>query len=320
MSYEIYRTTAEQVIGATDAALQKNDGVDETLVAQFLDITDDYALNSLNMAEQLGLLAKKQSGDFIPKCPYAVYLITSDPQHKAAILRFVLEQYPPYKTFKFRVALTGNASEAANQTRAFYAISAHREEIQNTLINLGTYANSLVSEAAGRYRPVEGEADDYILMVEAVIQDRVTAELHVRRKMGSEAADWIDQREVFEPLVTAYQLLKSVKEDSKAPISHAGNAIESFLSQIANHYGVNIRGATGINAKAEQIANDSKLTKKHLNMLKYLGHVRNAADHGTDSEIGRAWEISQNTAIEYVHVAMSVITDIVAHLNGRFVV
>ena len=35
MPYEIYQTSAENVIAATDATLQKPEGVDETLVAGF---------------------------------------------------------------------------------------------------------------------------------------------------------------------------------------------------------------------------------------------------------------------------------------------
>lgn len=320
MSYEICRTTAEHVIGATDAALQKKDGANETFVAQFLDIPEDHALNALWMAEQLGLLSRNESGEFIPSLPYAVYLITSIREHKAAILRFVLEHYPPYKTFKTRLSLTGLAPEAANQAGAIHNITAHRDVILSTFTDLGTYARSLISEGAGLYRPAESEGADFLSLTAEVIQNRETVELHVRREMGSEATDWIDQTDVFDPMVTAYQRLASVEEDTRAPVVHAGNAIESFLSQIANHYGVNIHGATGINAKAEKLDQANHLATKHKFMLKYLGHVRNAADHGTDSEIGQAWEISKNTAIEYVHVAQSVIADVVAYLNGKFVV
>lgn len=320
MSFEIYRTTAEHVIGATDAALQKRDGVDESLVAQFLDITNAYARNALCMAEQLGLLSKDKAGEFSPSFPYAVYLITSVRQQKAAILRFVLEQYPPYKTFKYRLALTGLAPEAASQVRTLHNIQAHRDDILSAFTNLGTYANSLVSEGAGLFRPAEGKATDYLLVIGEVIQDRETAELHVRRRMGSEAADWVNQQEVFSPLVTAYQKAALSEEDSRAPIVYAANAMESFLSQLAAHHNVNIQNANGINAKAERLAQANHLVIKHKFMLKYLGHVRNAADHGVDQEIGKAWEISQNTAIEYIHVAQSVIADMVAYLKGRFVV
>lgn len=320
MSFEIYRTTAEHIIGATDAALQKKDGVDEALVAQFLGITDDYARNALCMAEQLGLLSRNEASKFVPLFPYAVYLITSVRQHKAAILRFVLEQYPPYKTFKSRLALTGLAPEAANQARALHNIQEHRDVILWTFVDLGTYANSLVSEGAGLFRPAEGEATDYLLVIEEAVQNREIVELHVRRRMGSEAAEWIDQQEVLSHLVTAYQRAGAADEDSRAPIVHAANAVESFLSHLAAHHNLNIQNAHGINAKADRLAQADCLKTKHKFMLKYLGHVRNAADHGVDQEIGQAWEISQTTAIEYVHVAQSVISDIVAYLSGSYIV
>ena len=38
MPFNMYRTTAEDIVGATDATLQKQDGADENLVADFLDI------------------------------------------------------------------------------------------------------------------------------------------------------------------------------------------------------------------------------------------------------------------------------------------
>jgi len=320
MSFEIYRTTAEHVIGATDAALQKREGVDSSLVARFLDIQSDYALRALEMAEQLGLLSRNNAGLFIPFFPYAVYLITSNRVQKAAILRFVLEQYPPYKTFKSRLALEELAPKAAMQAKALHNIQADRNDIVSTFINLGTYAGSLISEGAGLYRPAEGDPVDYLRIVEDVVQDRETAELHLTRRMGLEVVNWIDQQEVFNHLVIAYQRLTQIEEDPNAPIVHAANAVESLLSQLAAHYGVDIKNAYGINAKADRLSSENYLKTKHKFMLKYLGHVRNAADHGIDQEINHTWDISQNTAIEYVFVAQSVIIDLVAYLKGRFVV
>ena len=82
-----------------------------------------------------------------------------------------------------------------------------------------------------------------------------------------------------------------------------------------DNYGVNIQGANGINAKADRIAQNNHLTHKHKFMVKYLGHVRNATDHGTDAEIGQTREISKETAIKYVHVTQSVISAIVASVT-----
>lgn len=320
MPFEVYKTTAEHVIGATDAALQKPDGVDQQIVAGFLDTTVDNAHNALIMAEQLSLLKQVQAGHFITCSPCSIYLCTSVRENKAAVLRYVLEQYPPYKTFKIRLALNGLAGEAANQTRAIYEIDAHREVIVGTFTDLGTYAQSLISEGAGLYKPAESEPEKYLTIVNQAIHDRESTELFIRKRIGAQAADWVDAEQVMSNLVTAYQRAATAIEDPRAPIVHSANSIESFLTQLANHLNINIQGATGINAKAERLAQENQLTAKHKFMVKYLGHIRNAAEHGVDQEIGRQWQVSPNTAVEYVHVTLTVITDLVAGLSGDFIV
>jgi hypothetical protein len=288
---------------------------------QILDIPEvPNASNAIRMAEQLGLVASNRAGEYIPSFPFAVYLVTSELQHKAAIIRLVLEQYAPYKTFKTRLKISGLAPEAANQTRAIHNIASHRNEILSTFISLGTYTNSLISEGAGLYKVSENATVDYLSVINEIVQNRESAEQYVRRRMGVEAAEWVDQQEVLSHLVTAYQRAAFVGDDPRAPIVHAGNAVESFLVQVANHFTVNIQNAHGINAKADRIGQANNLTTKHKFMIKYLGHVRNAADHGVDQEINQAWDISQHTAIEYVYIAHSVIADMVAYVNNRYVI
>jgi len=320
MPINMYRTTAEDIVGATDATLQKQYGIDENLVADFLDIPVDNARNALGMAEQLGLIKLDHANQYLPAFPYAMYLVTSVLPHKAAILRLVLEPYPPYRNFKSRLRVTDNAQEAANQIRALYGINLHRNDIISTFVSLGTFTNSLITEGAGRYQAVQDEMPDYLSVVNEVIQDRESSDAYVRRRIGAEAENWVDYEQVLNPLVTAYQMAALAANDPRAPIVYAGNAIESFLAQVANQYGVNIVGANGINAKADRIAQANHLTEKHKFMIKYLGHIRNAADHGVDAAIGRAWEISEKTAVEYIYVAQSVISDIVAYINNRFIV
>lgn len=320
MPYEIYQASAENVIAATDAALQKPEGVDENLVSDFIDTTPAYARDALNMARELTLLRESQPGQFVPDAKCALYLCTAVRESKAAILRYILEQYEPYRTFKIRLELTGVVGEAANQTKALHNIAAHRQLISATFIDLGTYAQSLFSEGGGLYRARQDDPKVYLTILNQVIQDRETATLSVRKLLGSTAADWVDSTSVLENLITAYQRAAVAQIDSRAPIVHAANAVESFLVQVANYHGVNIQNAQGINAKADTIAQANHLLTKHKFMIKYLGHVRNAADHGVDAEIGVQWDVSPNTAIEYVHVAQSVISAIVKQLNGEFVV
>ncbi|MDF1551541.1 MAG: hypothetical protein P1P84_00700 [Deferrisomatales bacterium] len=320
MPYEIYQTSAENVIAATDAALQKQDGVDENLVSAFLDTTPPYARDALQMARELSLLREVQPGKFVPDAKCSLYLCTAIRDNKAAILRYVLEQYAPYSTFKARLELTGVVGEAANQTRALHNIDAHRQVISATFIDLGTYAQSLISEGGGLYKPRRDDPKEYLTILDQVIQDRETAVLEVSKLLGQEAVDWVDRPNVLDNLVTAYQRAASATDDSRAPIVHAGNAVESFLVQVAGYHGVVLQNANGINAKAEFISQANQLLSKHKFMLKYLGHIRNAADHGVDQEIGTQWAISPKTAVEYVHVAQSTVSAIVKHINGVFTV
>lgn len=321
MPFEVFTTTAEDVIGATDAVLQVKTGADENLVASFLDIPVDNARNALLMAEQLGLIQASNNGLYVPICPYAVYLVTGIIQQKAAILRLMLEQYDPYRVFKFRLEITNSVQEAANHVKALFNFQAHRGEIISTFISLGTYTNSLIAEGAGRYRISEGEVIPYFSIINDVVRERETAEAHVRRQLGNTSSNWINYQEVLTPLVTAYQRAATADVDPRAPILYAGNAIESFLDQLARNYGINLTGANGINAKAERISQAHRLVEKHKYIIKYLGHVRNATDHGIDQEIGQAWNVSRNTAIIYVHVAFSIISDILESVvNNNFVV
>ena len=149
MPYEIYQTSAENVIAATDATLQKPEGVNEILVSAFLDTTVPYARDALQMARELSLLKEPQPGLFMPDAKCGLYLCTAVRESKAAILRYMLEQYEPYRTFKARLELTGIVGEAANQTKALHNIGAHRQVIGATFTDLGTYAQSLISEGGG---------------------------------------------------------------------------------------------------------------------------------------------------------------------------
>ncbi|MEX0801814.1 MAG: hypothetical protein WD688_00575 [Candidatus Binatia bacterium] len=320
MPYEIYQTTAENVIAATDAALQKPEGVDETLITAFLNATPTIARDTLQMAKELSLLKEGQPDLFMPDAKCGLYLCTAERESKAAILRYILEQYEPYRTFKARLALTGVVGDAASQTKALHSIGAHHGIISGTFIDLGTYTRSLISEGGGLYKPRNDDPKIYLKVLDTVIQDRETATLQVSNRLGQEAVSWIDRQNVLENLITAYQRAAAAEQDPRAPIVYAGNAVESFLSQLAAHHSVNVTNAHGINAKADVLRTARHLLSKHTFMVKYLGHVRNAADHGVDAEIGTQWDVSPKTAVEYVHVAQSVIVAIVAQISSKYTV
>src|SRR5450759_5134503 len=156
MPIQIFQTTAENIIASVDAVLTKPSGCDLTYVAQFMDVPSINAENALKMANELGLVRiDPTTGDYFPQEPFAIYLVSGKDSQKAAVLRVVLEKYEPYKAFKTRLEITGIASTAAEQVKLIFGLTPHREEIKDTLISIGTFAQSLVSEGAGLFRPKE---------------------------------------------------------------------------------------------------------------------------------------------------------------------
>lgn len=304
--YVIVPTTAENIIGAVDACGQFPNGADVEFASLFLDIPTDQAQNALIMAQQLKLVTLIQ-GKYRPDGPFSVYLVTSNEKQRAVIFRMALEQFVPFQTFKNRLKITGLAPKAAEQTKIIHNLTTHREDIATTCISIGQYSGSLVFEGAGLYRA----SNDPLTLVgiEPIINDLESAKQYVYEKLGAEATSVVDPIDVLEQLTIA---ILQIGHDNKAPIVHTGNAVESFLYRLAQTHNIDITGANGINSKADRLKNSNKLTLKLYNMSKYLGHLRNAADHGTDPDIGTIWDFTKSSSSEYVHVGISFIRAVIA--------
>jgi len=123
------------------------------------------------------------------------------------------------------------------------------------------------------------------------------------------------RQEVIEPLANA--LIKAAEPDARGAVVRAGNGVESFLVGAAVGPGINLTAATGINSKLVRFSNAGALPTKILSVGHYLGHLRNAADHGVDPDVGAAWVIRDATGVEFVFVACSFIAVAVRRLAGH---
>jgi len=117
------------------------------------------------------------------------------------------------------------------------------------------------------------------------------------------------------PLFTA--LLRANANDPKAAVVDAGNAIESYLVGLAARAGIGLVGANGINAKLDRFDQATWMSKKLIFVGKHLGHVRNAADHGIDPDVGVTWTIRSATGMEYVFLVCSFIAAVTAKELNR---
>lgn len=305
MARDFSPTTAEQLLSGVQAVVVHGKTPDAQFVSEFADLTVPQAEAALALAVDIGLCGKSSKG-YSEKSPLCRFLDTFDQARKASVLRILLETYEPFTVFRERLIATDNAAEAARQTKTQLQLSAHREEVKDTLVSLGTYSRAFQTEAGGKYVPEPETLEDSLREVADQCGDMASAEARIREQLGAEASAAVSRNDVVVPLSTA--LLKAKGKDGVGAVVNAGNAVESFLDILAAAMGINVAGANGINARLDKFQDPPrKLARKVDRMGRYLGHIRNAADHGTgDPDVNNAsWTVRESTGLEYVFVACS---------------
>lgn len=320
MAYNIVLTTAEDIVAVVDAVVAKGHDVDVNFISEFTGIaTDDQVDKALNMAIELDMVTHDSlTGCYNVNSFLAKKLVTttSDDQ-KAVIMRLILEQYQPYKVFKTRYGFTRSIEQACKQTKTLCSLQANERDIKNTLISIATYAKALKSEGANLYSFVE-EENIYSLIESSLLESAIT-ENSLRDFWGETIYNSVNNTTVTEPLSEAFQKSKAQTPDTRAVIVYAANSFESFLESYATNKGVSLSGRTGIISKRDALS--AHLSKKHKGMIEYIGQVRNAADHGADSdENDQMWIVTKETALIYPCIVAIVIKDILQRDNGIIIV
>lgn len=315
MSRSFSPATAEQVADVVEAVIASAASADVYLASRFADLPERQATAALELAADIGFLKQQDDGQFAVSSPLGHFLVTPNEHQKSAVIRVALEAYRPFTTFRERLVATGRVDEAARQTKALLDLDAHATEIKDTLVSLGTYARALRALGGGRYESLVGSDTNPLESLVERVDDAAAATALVRKQLGAAAVAIVSEDEVIAGLADGF--LRAKNEDPDGAVFEAGNAVESYLERLADRQGVDVAGAHGINAKIDRLAQHEFLPTKLKNVGKYLGHIRNAADHGIDQEIGAEWTIASTTGHEYVFVACSLIAAITRLENGE---
>jgi hypothetical protein len=309
------QTTAEHVMAAVEAIVVNGGPAGVDVIASFLDTTPANAIAALEMAIELGIVAQNGTvyAAISPLCRFIAI-----PDQKAAFLRILIESYRPFTVFRERLLATADLTKAAQASRLFCGLPAHRDAIKDTLISLGTYSRALVPEGGGNYQLETESMLNALQTIASATKDMVSAEGRIRAQLGpgAETALQTQRDTVIIPLADA--LIRANNRDGAGAVQSAGNAVESHITSMALRMGVALTSATGIISKLDKFsAQPRHLPKKLIQIGSYLGAIRNAADHGIDPDINNSsWQIRDATGLEYVFVACSFIAATIAIEKG----
>jgi hypothetical protein len=316
MPYSIIFAPAEDIVGVVDAILAKPVECTKEFISEFADISIAQTENALHMAGELGLVAHDSTTNFYTSHSYLARLIVSsrDDNHKAAIMRLVLEQYEPFITFKTRYSFSNSIDLACKQVRTLYSMSCSYKDIKNSIISIATYSKAMINDGANSYK-LNQDNVSYIEILELALRFKANDDNALRNQLGEKAYGFLDTEKILNPLSDAYSKIQNISVDSKSPVLYAGNAFESFLQQIADKYSILLAGKTGIGQKSDALS--AVLSKKHRGMVNYIVQVRNAVEHGADSdEGGKIWGISEETASIFPILVTTTIKNILQREDG----
>ena len=310
------QATAEQVITVSEASVALRSSATVDSIRKFVDLPTDHTKNALALAEDLGLLEEK-SGIFFPASPLCRLLRTPHDQERAAVLRITIESYKPFLIFREELEATNDPTAAASRTKTRLDLECHREEVKDTLLNLATYSGALVASHGNVYERDLKSVSNLLLELASGSREESAAIFTVREELGAEAANLVNHEDVVLPLATSLRHASGGGAGREA-VLHAGIALESFLDWYAMDRAVDLAGANGVNAKLDTLRQRQCLPKKLVFTGKYVGHARNAADHGNDTDIGAPWSISDATGRNIVFVAANFIKSVIAYRDNNF--
>jgi hypothetical protein len=314
MTRSFSRATAEQVIGVVESIVQNGKPSDIDFVEKFCDQPHETAKSALELAIDLGFL-RENNGKFEKANYFCDLLVSPSETQKAAILRIQLESYEPFVMYRKLLKVNQRAITAAKQTVTILDLAEHHEAVNETLISLGTYSHALTTGGAGIYHSTEESLENPLVSIVKGCENIASAKNKIRDDLGNSIPSRLSDEIIINPLSEA--LIKCTQNDPRGAVLFAGNSIESFLDHYGTLVGVALINKTGINAKIDELSRLQKLPKKLANVGKYLGHIRNAADHGNDPEISMPWTITNRTGLEYVSVAISFIVSCMTYQNER---
>lgn len=313
MPLSLPAATAEQVVAAVEAAIANSGSCTKEFAASFTDMTPDRAEAALELACELKLLSSANATYSVAH-PIAQLLRTPQDAEKAAVIRIVIEQFPPFVVFRQELDATGDASAAATRTKAKLDLTPHREDIKVTLLGLATFSGALKAGTGGRYERDALGIPASLKELAAGASENAAAVMQIRETLTAQFANELSTEQIIDPLANALRHASGAA--AREAVVFAGNAVESFLTAIAPIHGVNLGNATGINAKLDRFDQANSLPKKLIYVGKYLGHVRNAADHGIDTDVDRAWSVQALTGLNYVYVALAFLVGVHKHYDG----
>lgn len=280
-------------------------------IAEYSDITKDSAEKALKMAIQLKFV-KQSANLYQPVPPFARLFTNAKTNEKKAILKFRLMEYEPFKLFASLILKGEDVTRAAFKTIKVYNITGSTTILKNTFLDLGIFSRIFAETEKGFEAVFDAEPEIRSIFesIGSTLNEEAQVENFISTQLDETVFEYIG--DFKSRLVTAGIEFGS---NPKSCVKDTADVFEDFLKKLCSDESVDLSGATGIIEIGNKLKSAGKITKKHQGFIYFVGQMRNAFKHTTDTEINRSWRASSDLSLEIFLVALTAMNSIFLYVK-----
>jgi hypothetical protein len=254
-------------------------------------LSKQMAVAALNMAAQLRLVQETTSGCFKYTGDSSLRLST-----KAGFSQFfraAAQQFPPYLLFLSFCARGFTEAEAASHTASIFGFGLATPRIVSLFGRWSRYAGIMDASGHLEFTPKELLQIGFLRRLAAALNDELSTKTFVINELGTGIAGELYKRGL--DLDAIARALVAHSQDPKKAMQDAGNVLEEYLAQSSE----SLHGPkSDLGKLLDWLQGNSKtILRTHRNTGFGAAGIRNAADHGSDPDTGKPWNLSGEAAL-----------------------
>lgn len=251
--------------------------------------------------------------------------ITPNDEVKYKVIRKYIQEYEPFITF-IQYNLNGNTlDEAARKVYVMYGFQG-----KDHLFLKGLFLTW--GESTGIFTNIQNQIvltekiNKRILDISEVnvnLDEDMAIRMYISDSLGVDVYSTMSSVEIDE-LVDA---MKRCSKDARGAIECAGRAFEDFLRRRASFVNIDVTRKSGIGQVINALYNnkdssgnmDNKIHSKQYAIGGAIGDIRNMAGHSLESRTMERWDLTNQTAENYVKLVLRTIRSIYIYTdNSRY--
>jgi len=313
MSIIIPDTSGELIAAVCDSIYYIRPSYNIEPIKTYIKSDQITAERALEAAVLLGYVVKKPDGSFVSVDDLLLIHTHSNIIGRRIILRYRLELFLPFQRFKERIYCGDSPLEAADKVKTIFNVVNDTYNLKEILTRWGIYSGAFTTDTLGDLQCASPDSllPTYMTNIDLSLKNIEKARVFIQERLGEEYFNIIPT-EIIDGLSSALVKCVTQYEPKSASAFAIGTSMEKFLAYVAanNSPTIDLTGANGLSQMGEILRSNSIITKKHIGLIHAIATLRNAADHGVDVEIGKSWQLSNKSILDFHMITLDAMKSI----------